>query len=225
MFTFRIDAQNMIQAGLNAGNDMAPWYKGAAPSGYAAWRWVSHSNNDAFYTVLNQINSAEFRHFTVDGQPAGHDNFNYVVTTWEHRFTEDGRFHTKTEGYFMWERNAVVGGTPSIGPPQVFGGGGGSGALIPGLSEAYGVLNYTMYGFTKRDYLCFRNEWWRDQTGFRATFPGNYTSHTIGWSHQFNDLVMIRPEIGYYRNWNEPAFDLGTKNGIWIYGFDFTVRF
>jgi hypothetical protein len=222
-FTLRPHEQWLLQAGLNAGNDMAPWYKGAIPCGFFAVRWVSKENNDAFYTALNQINNAQFRHFTVDGQPAGHDNFNYVVTTWEHRFNE--YFHTKTEAYYMWERNAVVGGTPSIGPVQSFGGGGGIGAPIPGLSEAFGVLNYTMFAFSKRDYLAARNEWWKDTTGFRATFAGNYTSHTIGWSHQFNDLVMIRPEIGYYRNWNEPAFDLGTKHGIWIYGFDFTVRF
>jgi hypothetical protein len=222
-FTLRPQEQWLLQAGLNAGNDMAPWYKGAIPSGFFGVRWVSKENNDAFYTCLNQINNAQFRHFTVDGQAAGHDNFNYIVSTWEHRFNKN--FHTKTESYYMWEFNAVVGGTPSIGPPQSFGGGGGSGAPIPGLSQAYGVLNYTMYAFTKRDYATVRNEWWKDETGFRAGFRGTYTSHTIGWSHQFNDLVMIRPEIGYYRNWHEPAFDLGTKKGIWIYGFDFTVRF
>jgi len=222
-FTLRPQEQWLLQAGLNCGNDMAPWYPGAIPSGFFAFRWVSKENKDAFYTALNQINNAQFRHFTVDGQAAGHDNFNYIVSTWEHKFNQ--YIHTKTESYYMWEHNAVVGGTPSIGPVQPFGGGGGSGAPIPGISQAYGVLNYTMFAFTKRDYFTVRNEWWKDETGFRAGFPGNYTSHSFGWSHQFNDLVMIRPEIGYYRNWNEPAFDLGTKQGTWIYGFDFTVRF
>ncbi|HEV3203070.1 MAG TPA: hypothetical protein VGY77_01745, partial [Gemmataceae bacterium] len=27
------------------------------------------------------------------------------------------------------------------------------------------------------------------------------------------------------RNWTNPAFDNGTKNGIWLYGFDMTLRF
>ena len=42
---------------------------------------------------------------------------------------------------------------------------------------------------------------------------------------QFNDVLMIRPEIGYYRNWNNPAFDLGTKQNLIMVGFDLTFRF
>ena len=54
---------------------------------------------------------------------------------------------------------------------------------------------------------------------------GTYTSHSIGLSHNFNSLFQIRPEIGYYRNWDGPAFDLATKRGIWLYGFDMTLHF
>ena len=102
---------------------------------------------------------------------------------------------------------------------------GGNGVLLPGLSLAYGVLNYTMFGLSDRDYFTIRNEWYRDERGMRTGFAGNYTSHTIGLSHQFNDVMMLRPEIGYYRNWDNFAFDNGTKHGVWIYGFDFTYRF
>ena len=223
MLTFRPQEQWLFQIGINAGDDMAPWYAGATPCGFAAFRWVSKENNDAFYTALNQIDNAEFRHFDVNGVPAGHDNYNYIVSTWEHRFCED--IHTKTEAYYMWERDAVVGGTPSLGVPQAFGGGGGIGATIPGLSQAYGVLNYTMFAISKEDYITVRNEYWRDETGFRAGFPGVYTSNTIGLSHNFNSVLQIRPEIGYYRNWTEASFDNGTKNGIVLYGFDVTLRF
>jgi hypothetical protein len=223
MLTFLINEQWIWQIGLNAGNDMAPWYRGAEPSLFLGLRWVSKDNNDAVYFCVNQLNKADFHHFEQDGQPTGHDNFNYVVGTWEHRFTE--KAHTKTEAYFMWQRDAEVGGTPSIGDTQFFGGGGGDGQLLPGLSYAYGVLNYSMWAFSKKDYLTLRNEWWRDDRGMRSGFAGNYTSHTIGWSHTFNSVLQFRPEIGYYRNWTQPAFDLGTKNGIWIAGFDFTVRF
>ncbi len=125
----------------------------------------------------------------MDGQPAGHDNFNYLVSTWEHKFNEN--IHTKTEGYFMWQRNAELGGTPSLGAPQSFGGGGGDGTLLPGYSFAYGVLNYTMFAFTKKDYFTVRNEWWRDERGMRSGFPGTYTSHTIGCE----SYVQFRPPI------------------------------
>jgi hypothetical protein len=223
MLTQKINDQWMVQGVAHAGTDMAPWYKGSLLTGAFGVRWVSQANDDALYTWLNAINSAKFRHFEQYGQPLGHDNFNYVVTTWEHRVNKD--IHTKTEAYYMWQFDAEVGGTPSAGPAKPFGGGGGDGVLLPGLSEAFGVLNYTMFAFTKRDYFTIRNEWWKDTRGMRSGFDGNYTSHTLGLSHQFNDVFMVRPEIGYYRNWENKAFDLGTKQGIWIYGFDVTLRF
>jgi hypothetical protein len=224
MFTFLLNKRNMFQIGLNAGDDQAPWRHDAIsdPSLFVGYRWVSESNNDAFYTCLNQFNDARFHHYTLNGEPAGHDNYNYVVSTWEHRFNVD--VHTKTEGYFMWQNDAERGGTPSIGPVN-FGTGGGDNPTLPGVSYAYGLLNYSEFAFTKSDYITFRNEIWRDERGMRSGFPGTYTSHTIGLAHYFNDVFFVRPEIGYYRNWDNQAFDLGTKKGIWLYGFDATFRF
>ena len=223
MFSCQVNQRNMIQGAIQAGTDMAPWYPGATPTGFFGWRWVSKSNKDAFYTCLNNINNAHFRYFWADGHKAGHDNFNYIVTTWEHTFSK--KAHTKTEAYYMWQFDSVVGGTPSLGAPRGFGGGGGLGTYLPGNAPAYGVLNYSMFQLSKRDYMTFRNEWYNDQRGERTGFATNYTSNTFGISHQFNDLVMIRPEIGFYHSWNVPAFDLGKKSNLLMYGFDFTVRF
>jgi hypothetical protein len=82
-----------------------------------------------------------------------------------------------------------------------------------------------MFQLSKRDYFTVRNEWWRDQRGERSGFATNYSSHTIGISHQFNDRVMIRPEIGYYHSYDVPAFDLGKSKDLLMGGFDLTIRF
>jgi hypothetical protein len=223
MLTLMLNKQWTVQACINAGDDMAPWYKGATPCGMFGIRWVSRDNNDSIYAVLNQINDAQFRRFLLNGQPAGHDNFNYPVVTWQHRFND--YVHTKTEGYFMWEVNDVVGGTPSIGPTKPFGGGGGIGADLPGTSLAYGVVNYTMFMLSHKDFITVRNEWWKDEDGMRSGFAGNYSSHAIGLTHNFTPELQVRPEIGYYRNWNQPAFDLGTRQGMFLAGVDVTLRF
>jgi Putative beta-barrel porin-2, OmpL-like. bbp2 len=201
---------------------MAPWYAGAVPTGMFGVRWVSKDNNDSFYTVLNAINNAEFRYFDLRGQPAGHHNYNIIQTTWQHRFNE--RIHTKTEAYLMWERNAAVGGTPSIGPFQ-FNSGGGLGPTVPGLSLTYAVLNYTMFQISPKDFLTVRNEWVKDEHGTRYGFAGNYTSNTIGWTHYFSPVFQVRPEIGYYRNWNNPAFDNGMRKDMLLAGVDVILRF
>jgi hypothetical protein len=186
-------------------------------------RWVSRDNNDSIYLVLNSINTAKFQRFRQYGQDLGHDNFNYLVGTWQHRFSPE--IHTKTEAYFMWQRDAVVGGTPSAGPVRSFGGGGGIGKDIPGTTFTYGIVNYTMFAVSKRDYFTFRNEWWRDEDGERSGFPTNYSSHTIGLSHQFNKVLMIRPEFGYYHSYDVAAFDLGKRKDLFLGGLDVTIRF
>ncbi len=221
--TLKLNDQWMVQAGLNAGGDMAPWYKGAVATGFFGVRWISKDNKDSIYTCLNDLNSAEFRHFDVDGQPAGHDNYNYLVSTWSHKFTDT--LLTTTEAYYMWQRNGELGGTPSIGPVQPFGGGGGDGVLLPGYADAYGVLNYTAWAFSKKDYITLRNEWWDDPRGMRSGFATNYSSNTIGWAHNLNSYFQIRPEIGYYRSYNTPAFDNGTKFNQVLFAFDMTYRF
>jgi hypothetical protein len=223
MGTLMLNKQWTVQAALHAGTDMAPWYKGALPTGMFGLRWVSLDNNDSVYTVLNSINNAKFRYFDENGQPSGHDNFNYLVSTWQHRFSPE--VHTKTEGYFMWQRDAVVGGTPSLGPLKPFGGGGGLGAPIPGTTLTYGIVNYTMFETSAKSFITVRNEWWRDVDGERSGFPGTYTSHTIGLTYDVTPIFQVRPEVGYYRNWTTPAFDLGTRKGMVLAGFDVTLRF
>jgi len=223
MLTIMLNKYWTVQACIHAGTDMAPWYKGALPTGMFGVRWVSCDNKDSIYLVLNSINSSKFRRFHMYGQKLGHDNFNYLVGTWQHKFNDD--IHTKTEGYFMWQRNAVVGGTPSAGPVKPFGGGGGIGANIPGFSWTYGVVNYTMFKVSDKAFYTLRNEVWKDAQGERSGFRGIYTSHAIGLSYNLNSLVQVRPEIGYYRNWDHRAFDNGKRRALVMAAFDVTVRF
>ena len=137
MATVMLNKQWTVQAAIHAGADMAPWYEGAVPTGMFGVRWVSCDNMDSVYTVLNAINNAEFQYFDERGVPAGHHNYNIIQTTWQHKFNDC--VHTKTEAYYMWERNAAVGGTPSIGPFAFNSGGGLGRALILGLFTFIGM--------------------------------------------------------------------------------------
>lgn len=223
MATIMLNKNWTIQAGVHAGTDMAPWYKGAVPTGMLGVRWVSSDNKDSIYLVLNSINSAKFRRFHYCKKHFGHDNYNYLVGTWQHKFNKF--VNTKTEAYFMWQQDAALGGTPSIGPVRSFGGGGGIGKNIKGTSYTFGILNFTMFLLSKDDFLTVRNEYWRDVQGARSGFPGTYTSHAFGWTHFFTPILVFRPEIGYYRNWNRPTFDLGKQKGLIVFGADLTLRY
>ena len=223
MVTQKINDQWMVQGVITAGTDMAPWYKGCLLTGAFGVRWVG----DQQRRVLHLAQRDQQRRVPpLPGvRPAvGARQFqlrrDHVGAPGHQR-----RSSTKTEAYYMWERNAEIGGTPSVGPIEPFGGGGGDGTLIPGYTQAWGVLNYTEFALSQQDYLTVRNEVYVDDSGFRTGTRGTYTSHAIGLSHNFNALFQVRPEIGYYRNWQADAFDNGTKRGIWQYGFDMTLRF
>jgi hypothetical protein len=224
MITVCLNEQWMVQGAITAGTDMAPWYPGATPTGFLGLRWVSKDNCDSIYTCLNNINNAKFRTFEQYGELVGHDNFNYIVSTWTHKFTQSGSIHTNTEAYYMWQFDAHVGGTSIAAPANEFGG-GGLGALIPGNAAAYGVLNYTEFQLSKKSYLSIRNEVWEDQKGERTGFANLYSSHAAGISYNVNDLWQVRPEFGYYRGYYRRAFDDGVAKGEWVVGMDTTLRF
>jgi hypothetical protein len=38
-------------------------------------------------------------------------------------------------------------------------------------------------------------------------------------------MTMIRPEIGFFHSYDVPAFDLGRRDSMILYGFDITIRF
>jgi len=87
------------------------------------------------------------------------------------------------------------------------------------------VLNYTAFKLSNSTFMVFRNEWMKDEHGTRYGFRGNYTSNSIGLTYNHNKVFQVRPEIGYYRNWNVPAFDNGARQNMLLYGFDMTMRF
>jgi hypothetical protein len=154
-----------------------------------------------------------------------HDNLQQFNVTWFHRFNR--RFHIATEGYFLYEINALQGGTVNNGPPRPVDQLTGPGALLPGLSQAWGIVSYWNMKITDRDYITLRPvDYLIDPRGWRTGFPGTYSSWTIGWIHHFSDLLLIRPEIRYERALTSSnPYDNGTRRYQFTIGFDLIQRF
>jgi hypothetical protein len=226
--TFKLNDQWTAQVGMHAGTDTAPWAKGAVPTAEAFLRWVSKRNKDSIYGGIDSINGANFG--GLSGVKAQKDNLQQFNVTWSHKFSR--RINTMTEGYFLYTFDALKGGTVSNGPVRSFGGGGGPGVYLPGMSRAYGLVNYTNFKITDRDYITLRPvDYLFDERGWRTGFATTYSSWTIGWCHRFSDLLCIRPEIRYDRalNGHVNPYDNGSpgypKRYQFTFGLDLIQRF
>jgi hypothetical protein len=218
--SIKLNESWMVQTGIFAGADTAPWAKGAIPTGSLLLRWQARNNKDMLYGGCNSINNGQYRLY---GEK---DNLQQFNLTWFHRFNR--RFHIATEGYFLYTFNALQGGTVNNGPPRSYYALTGPGQILPGFSEAWGIVSYWNTKITDRDYITVRPiDILMDPRGWRTGFPGYYASWTIGWIHHFSDLLTIRPEIRYERaldNYSSP-WDNGHRRYQFTFGADLIQRF
>ena len=215
--TIRLSPYWQIELGVHGGNDVAVWSESAHLNGLAMFRYVSRSNNNSIYAGINSIGSGQYSH--------EHDNLQMAVATWGHRFR--AKVHTQTESYYIWQYDALTGGTVIDGPGRRFYQGTGAGALHPGTSNAVGAVNYTQVQLSAKSYLSVRNDLLVDPQGNRTSYATAYSSHTIGVVYHFNPLVRIRPEIRYERAYADGVtpYDNGQKRDQFTAAMDVVVRF
>ena len=217
-----------LMAGFHSGADTAPWTNSTVPTAQFLVRWASRNNKDSVYAGINDLNGLPFQNAT-NYTPAGSqgkDNLQQVNLNYTHVFNR--RFHTVSEMYGLWSRDALKGGTVSDGPVRSFGGGGGPGASIPGYSHAIGLVNYSLFKVTNKDYITLRPiDLLFDPQGWRTGYATTYASGTIGWCHRYSDLLCIRPEIRVEQslNKNVTPYDNGTRRGQFTFACDLIQRF
>jgi hypothetical protein len=90
----------------------------------------------------------------------------------------------------------------------------GPGAPIPGNPRAFGIVNYTEWKFSKKDFLSVRPiDYIVDFKGERSGFATTMASWTVGVTHRFNDLVSVRPEARCEYVFSARPSDNGTRKG------------
>lgn len=217
--SIKLNNQFTIQAGVHGGNDVNAFNRDSRPTGQFMVRYVSKNNKHSLWGGINALalnGNTKFK--------GTHDQLQMFVGTYSYAFSKS--IHTATEGYYMFQRDAALGGTCNFGPVR-FGSGGGCGPIIPGVSGAIGIVNYTQFKTSSKSYVTIRNDFLNDLKGQRTGFATPYSSHTLGYVIKFNDYFQIRPEIRYeraYKNGVTP-YDLGTKRDQTKFAIDTIIRF
>jgi hypothetical protein len=202
--TTRLSKHWMLQLGISAGNDVAPWVgePDAKPtfSGCVIYNW--QEGRDNHYACLNSLNSGKY----------AYNNLQSVYYTWYHKFGNSS-WHTASEWWYMWEKQ-----TPNVGPsaPPA-----SASLLINGANGAFcknptaltctsaeqAVVNYVEKQFSKHDYLTIRNEFFNDREGQRTGTKSKYSEHLLGWGHWLGTTILIRPELRFEHSYDRPAYD------------------
>ncbi|MEZ2347202.1 outer membrane beta-barrel protein [Terriglobus sp. RCC_193] len=206
----------LVQAGLSAGNDVAPWTKDAKPTLTACVNYTWHKGGDALYTCANSVNDGKYAYNNVQG----------YYETWYHRI--NATWHTDTETWFMYERQVPnIGGNVANPLPTETGANGAfcSAGERTCFAPEVAVVNYLEHEFSAHRYLSIRNEFLDDIKGQRTGFATKYSEHLVSYGMWIGSTVLFRPEVRLEHSYDLAAYDLGTKHTQFIVAGDLTYHF
>ena len=210
--TFKFGNHWMLQSGLSAGCDAAPWTSDAKVTGNVCLSYTWTKGGDEIYACANSLNNSKY----------AYNNLAAYYLTWYHKIND--KWHTDTESWYQYMRDV----------PSIFGSipteRGSNGAWCdPGQQSCYApewaIVNYVERQVGKKNYISIRNEFFDDLKGQRTGYKTPYSEHLLGWGHWIGSTILLRPEVSFLRAYDYPAFDTGTKKNqamvagdiIWFY--------
>jgi hypothetical protein len=214
--SLKLNKQWMVQFGLSAGHDVAPWTSDAKPSGIFCLNYSTKSNNDNFYACANGINDGKY----------AYNNLQHYDFTWYHKF--DSKWHMATEAWYMYERDVpnVAGNvanpiTPEIGANGAF---CSTGSLRCTAGE-WAVVNYVNREVNSKFMIGFRSDFLDDKKGQRTGFATKYTENTLYATRYIGSTIMLRPELRFDHSWDLAAYNGGTARNQLFFGMDLIYKF
>jgi len=210
--TVKLNDQWLVQLGITAGHDVAPWVADAKASGTACVSYTTASVNDNFYICANGINDAKY----------AYNNLQQYDATWYHKFSKT--VHMATESWYMYEREV-----PALGGPIRPELGANAAYCLTGeercTAPEYAVVNFLQKELSAHDFLSFRSDFLDDKKGQRTGYATKYSENTIMWCHWIGSTVQLRPELRFERAWDQKAYDNGRKQNQLTVASDLIFHF
>ncbi|MBV9437262.1 MAG: outer membrane beta-barrel protein [Acidobacteria bacterium] len=210
--TIRLNKKWLLQAGIQASNDTAPWADDAKPSLTACISYTTPPINDNLYVCANGINDGHY----------GYNNVQHYDATWYHKFS--ARTHIATEAWYMYEREV-----PNITSALLEKPGANPAFCLPSelrcFAPEWAVTNYLERDFSKQNYLSIRNEFLDDIKGQRTGFKTRYSEHEFMYGHWIGSTIVIRPGIRFERAYDTRAYNSGARHNQLSFTTDLIFKF
>ena len=214
--TLKVTKQWIVQLGLSAGHDVAPWSDDARPSAIACLDYSTASNKDNFYACANGINSGKY----------AYNNLQHYDATWYHKF--NAKWHSATEAWYMYERDVpnVAGNVANPVPTET----GANGAFCKAgelrcTAPEYAVVNYVNREINSKLFVGFRSDLLDDKKGQRTGIAGKYTENTLYATKYIGNTVMFRPELRFDHSWDARGYNAGKSRNQLFFGMDMIYKF
>jgi hypothetical protein len=210
--TVKLDDHWLVQLGLTAGHDVAPWTPDAKPSATACISYTFNNGNDNVYPCVNGLNGGRY----------AYNNLQMFDNTWYHKFSQS--WHMATEAWYMYERDVPsVSGAIAIenGTHGAFCSAGEVRCFAPELA----MVNYVEKQFSAKNYLSIRTDFLDDIKGQRTGYKTRYAEETLMWGHWVGNTVILRPELRFDRSFDVAAYDNGTRRGQFQFAMDVILKY
>ena len=210
--TIQAGEQTVLQIGISASHDVAPWTSDAKPSLMACVSRSTHSENDNFYSCANGINSGKY----------AFNNLQMFDEVWYHKL--NANWHAASEAWVMYQREV-----PSTHGPFVVERGTRGANCAAGESRCfapeYAWVNYLNRQFGPHDYFTFRSDFLNDKKGQRTGYAGRLTEATFAWNHWLGSTVQFRPELRFDHAWDQKTYNHGTAVNQFTAATDIVYHF
>jgi Putative beta-barrel porin-2, OmpL-like. bbp2 len=231
----------ILQLGVTVGSDTMPWNAGATvtnllpgnplypgatipkdpgavPSATLGIRWTSDDGRDDLNIVGDALNGGQW----------GYNNLQWIGAVYYHKFSD--YWHIAFETWNIHENHV-----PNVDNPTaaaIIAGGGtpfspqfiplnapnpahcGNTTALTCTADEQSFLLYVNYSPNKLNNFTLRTEFFMDPQGQRTGVATNYADVALGWQRWLSPQIEFRPEIGYYKSLNAPAFNGNVNAGI-----------
>jgi hypothetical protein len=210
--TVKLNDHWLVQLGLTASHDVAPWTPDARPSATACASYTFNNGNDNVYPCVNGLNGGQY----------AYNNLQMFDNTWYHKFSAS--WHMASEAWYMYEKDV-----PSVfGPIQREKGTNGAFCAtgqVRCFAPEWAMVNYVEKQFSAKNYLSIRTDFLDDIMGQRTGYKTRYAEETLMWGHWVGSTVILRPELRFDHSFDVAAYNIGTRKSQFQFAMDVILKY
>jgi Putative beta-barrel porin-2, OmpL-like. bbp2/Carboxypeptidase regulatory-like domain len=210
--TVRLNDHWLVQMGLTASHDVAPWTRDAQPTATACISYTFNQGNDNVYPCVNGLNNGRY----------AYNNLQMFDNTWYHKF--NASWHMATEVWYMYQRDVPSVFGP-IAPEKGTNGAFCSAGQIRCTAPEWATVNYVEKQLSAKNFVSIRSDFLDDMKGQRTGFKTRYAEATLMWGHWVGSTILLRPEIRFDRAFDRRAYDNGTRQSQFQLAMDVIFKF